>query len=360
MAKGRSNKLIVATLHGTRRALQDDLQRQWLVLSSFHWRMKLAALAERGIMSGDDSAFRTLAKKHDFNISIKAAAEESIGWRAIIFDMTATCVDRVLIEASAPKADDASKLLGTIAWAAGELAQAIEKARGGELGISISSEIESRLACREVEPLEKAPRYAREHPQVPMGAMLRHAVDYAQAAKSAKESLADDSIVVEGQAWDAWIAKLLKFSKNNDFPTTISSDSKFVQFVEVLQGAFSAELLRASALMRLTDKDRARLNDEITRHTALSQGDGEDKGNQNLSRSIARGIENANQRGATQAEQRRIADAERQAEEERVAAKESRRRAEELRRRKEMADLARLRHNLRLARRGKSTGSTGI
>lgn len=341
MAKARSPKTIVATFHTDHKALSEQLREQWPAIArSYCHKRKAASKAEQPSGAGDEN---------------EAAATQTAEWRAEVFGLTATCVDRTLIEATAPRADDAAKLINTIAWAAGELAKAIANAQGGELGVSIRSEIESRLSCREVAPLEKMPRYARDYPQVPMSAMLRYARDYARAANSAPESTAYDFSVVEGQAWDSWIAGLLKFARDNDLPTTVSPYSGFVQFVEILQGLLAAELARASEAMSMSHEDRARLDGEIARHKALAARSAASAGN--LMRAIKRAEVDVKKRSMAQAEARRVSDAERQAEAERLTAEES---WHEKERAVASRNKARLRHNRRLARRGQSPGTAGV
>jgi hypothetical protein len=191
-----------------------------------------------------------------------------------------------------------------------------------------------------------------------MAAMLRHTCDYAQAANSALESTASDFSVVEGQAWDAWIAALMKFAEDNGFPTSNSPVSEFVRFVEVLQAILADELELASEATRMSQVARARLNDEIARYKALTEVPV--KSITNLVQAIARALKDAKKRASAQAKARRIADAERQAEAERFAAEESRREKERALLREAVADLARLRHNRRLARRGQSPETTGV
>jgi hypothetical protein len=311
MAKSRSTKMIVATFLHDHKALAERLRKQWPVIGrSYCHAMKAVALAENSSDTCDD---------------ISVAANKSSDWRDEIFNLTATCIDRTIAEVTAPKIDGAIDRLRLIAWAADQLAKAIAKAQGGELGASIRSDIETRLMWRN---------------EAPMATMLRHSQDWAHAACLAHESIADDFFVVEGQAWDAWIASLQNFAEKNELPTTISPVSEFVRFVEVLQKIFAEELSRASESLPLSNGDRARFASEIKRHEALAEGAAGSV--VNLVQAIMRSLGKANERASIAKAKR---DADEAAEMERIAA---------------MVNRTRLRRERRLARRGQSPKTTGV
>lgn len=212
-------------------------------------------LASRRVVRRLDKKWIKLRNSYcsKFDAEMSSESIRSHEWRAEIQRITLDYVTWSILEMNAPPRDAAVKALENLAYHTGEIVKAIDRLKESPLGLSIvRADIEALVTLRDLHsslddecgltdleraeiasaPLDEAPR---PPPTLRLMSFIEHVNDYAQAARTAAQNIADEVTIAPGDAWDRWIARITDFCERNELPTKVSEGSDFVEFVEALQ-----------------------------------------------------------------------------------------------------------------------------